>query len=149
MLAQRSKEAAHKTEALIRDSVELSRLGETTSRAVGDGLGRVVESVGRVTTIIGEITHASAEQSSAIDQVEEAMGRVDRVTQQAAANAEESSSAAEQLASEARRLASLVDEFQVGSAPQGTLRAHDPRLGRPAQAARAALPAANWASAEE
>jgi methyl-accepting chemotaxis protein len=155
MLAQRSKDAAHKTEALIRDSVELSRLGETTSRAVGDGLGRVVASVGRVTTIIEEITQASAEQSSAIDQVEEAMGRVDRVTQQAAANAEESSSAAEQLAGEARRLASLVDEFQVGPPSGVAARAQQPRPGRApngasaVSASAAALPAANWASAEE
>jgi methyl-accepting chemotaxis protein len=128
-LAMRSKDAARKTEALIGDSVELSRKGEAISREVGQGLGRVAETVGKVTQIIGEIAAASEEQSRSIGDVEQAMSRVDGVTQQAAANAEQSSSAAEQLASEARRLSELVEQFEVsGMHARGPRRPGPPAL---------------------
>jgi len=112
-LAQRSKEAAGKTEALIKESVNLAQGGEKICGQVNENLGEIVQAVGQVTDIIGEIAAASEEQARGIDQINKAVAQMDQVTQQSAANAEESSSAAEELSSQAQELAAMVSRFRL------------------------------------
>jgi methyl-accepting chemotaxis protein len=129
-LALRSKEAASKTEALIKESVKQAGEGEVTSRQVGAKLGEIVTGIGKVTDIVSEIAAAAKEQTAGIAQVSGAIGEMDKVTQQNAASAEESSSAASELNGQAEELAAMVGAFQLARAPA----AAGPR--RPAAQAR-------------
>ena len=115
-LALRSKEAANKTEELIRESVDQADKGEVRARHVNDKLVEIAGSVKKVSDIVAEIAAASKEQASGIDQVTKAVEQVSTVTQQNAANSEESSSAAVELSSQAEQLAGLVGTFRIDAA---------------------------------
>ncbi len=112
-LALRSKEAALKTEELIRESVSLSENGQTISSQVAGKLDDIVKSIDKTTAIVAEIASASDEQARGIDQVNRAVAQMDKVTQQNAANSEESASSAEELASQSQELTALVRQFQI------------------------------------
>ncbi len=112
-LALRSKEAAKKTEDLIRMSVGHAENGRVIAGEVATNLTEIVGAAGKVTDIVGEIAVASQEQARGIDQVNKAVAEMDKVVQTAAANAEESSSAAEELSSQAEELGVLVGRFTL------------------------------------
>ncbi len=112
-LAMRSKEAALKTEGLIRQSVKEAGEGAVTSKNVSEKLGQIAQSISKVSDIVAEITAFSKEQASGIEQVTQAVGQMDRVTQQNATSSEESSSAAAELSSQAEELAAMVGSFQL------------------------------------
>ncbi len=112
-LALRSKEAANKTEELIRQSVKEAGEGEVTAKHVNQKLSEIVASVSKVTDIVVEIAEASKEQSSGIEQVNKAMAQMNAVTQQNAASSEESSSAATELSGQSEELAAMVGTFQL------------------------------------
>jgi methyl-accepting chemotaxis protein len=134
-LALRAKEAATKTEELIRQSVRQAGEGEATSRQVAAMLGQIVGHVGKVSAIVSEITASAQEQSSRLEQVTKAVAEMDKVTQQNAASAEESSSAASELSGQAEELAAMVATFQL----EGHARAAPERT--PALAPRRSLAA--------
>jgi len=115
-LALRAKEAATKTEELIRQSVRQAAEGEGQSRQVGQRLGEIVIGIGKVTDIVSEIAAAAREQSNGIDQVNRAITEMDKVTQQNAASAEESSSAASELSGQAEELAAMIGAFHLDEA---------------------------------
>lgn len=129
-LALRSKEAASKTEALINDSMQVSKRGEELSGRVNDTLGGIVGSVSRVGEIIALISTASQEQARGISETQRAMAQMDKTTQMAAASAEETSASADQLASQSRELASLVGKFELGTVTQFAERRAPPKLAR-------------------
>jgi methyl-accepting chemotaxis protein len=112
-LALRAKDAATRTEALIRESVRDAGEGEASARSVAARLGEIVQTVGKVTDVVGEIAQAARQQARGIDQVNGALGEMDKVTQQNAASAEESSSAASELSGQAADLSVLVSTFQL------------------------------------
>ena len=112
-LALRSKEAANKTEALIRQSVKEAGEGEGTAKQVAEQLSAIVGSIGKVSDIVAEIAASSKEQASGIDQVNQAVADVGKVTQQNAASSEQSSSAAAELSGQARELAAMIATFQL------------------------------------
>ena len=114
-LALRSKEAADKTEELIRQSVREAGEGEVTAKHVNEKLSEIAASVSKVTEIVAEIAAASKEQAAGIDQVNKAMSQVNTVTQQNAANSEESSSAAAELSGQSEELAAMVGTFKLES----------------------------------
>ena len=113
-LALRSKEAATKTEALIRESVRQAGEGAVTAQHVGDKLTEIAGGIGKVTDLVAEIAAASREQTTGLDQVTQALGEMDKVTQQNAASAEESSAAASELSTQSEELTSLVSAFNLG-----------------------------------
>jgi methyl-accepting chemotaxis protein len=115
-LALRSKEAATRTEALIRESVNQANAGETTSREVGGRLAEIQAAIARVSEIVAGIAAASAEQATGIGRVARAVSEMDKVTQQNAASAEESSSAAAELQGQAQGLETLVGSFRLEDA---------------------------------
>jgi methyl-accepting chemotaxis protein len=139
-LALRSKEAASKTEALIRESVKHAGEGESTSREVSAKLGEVVAAIGKVTDIVTEIAASAAEQATGIDQVSRAVDRMGQVTQENAASAEEASSSAEELSSQAAELTAMVNEFQLDRAD--TRQPVPAALAAPAPRSAGALPPA-------
>ncbi|MFT3912675.1 MAG: methyl-accepting chemotaxis protein [Anaeromyxobacteraceae bacterium] len=122
-LALRAKEAATKTEELIRQSVKEAGDGETTAKHVAGKLGEIVGGIGKVTAIVSEISAAGVDQSAGIDGVTKAVGEMDRVTQQNAASAEESSSAASELSAQAEELGAMIASFQLTRASGAGARA--------------------------
>jgi len=112
-LALRAKEAAMKTEGLIRESVRQAGEGESTARQVAGKLGEIVDGIGKVSDLVSEIAAAAKEQSGGIDRVSRAVTEMDKVTQQNAASSEESSSAASELSAQAEELAAMVGAFQL------------------------------------
>ncbi len=133
-LALRSKEAAMKTEELIRQSVKEAKEGAVTSKHVSEKLSEIAQSIGKVTDIVSEIAAAAKDQAMGIDQVTKAVSEMDKVTQQNAGSSEESSSAAEELSSQAEELAAMVGSFQLEQ--QGNGLAHEVPA-RPDRTARA------------
>ncbi|MFO0582108.1 MAG: methyl-accepting chemotaxis protein [Anaeromyxobacter sp.] len=129
-LAQRAKDAAARTESLIRESVAQAGEGERTSALVSSKLAEIGGSIEKVSAIIGEIAVAAKEQATSIDEMNHSVAEMDRVTQQNAASAEESSSAAAELNGQAEELSAMVAGFQL-----------DTRRGLARPAAAPALPA--------
>jgi methyl-accepting chemotaxis protein len=115
-LALRSKEAATKTEGLIRESVKEAGEGAATSRHVTASLGQIVTSIGKVSDVVAEIAATAGEQSTGIDEITRAVAQMDKVTQQNAASSEESSSAAAELSGQSEELAAMVGSFQLEGA---------------------------------
>jgi methyl-accepting chemotaxis protein len=114
-LALRSKEAANKTEVLIRQSVRDAGEGAATAREVGDKLADIAGGISRVTEIVVEIAETAREQAAGIEQVNVAVGHMNTVTQQNAAASEESSSTAQELSAQSAELEALVTTFQLGA----------------------------------
>ena len=112
-LALRSKEAAKKTEALIKDSVTLAQSGEIIGKDVTSNLYQIVQSIDQVSAVVGEIATASAEQARGIALLNQAVSQMDMVTQQNAASSEQAASTAEELSSQAQALTSLVQQFRL------------------------------------
>jgi methyl-accepting chemotaxis protein len=112
-LALRAKEAAMKTEELIRQSVKEAVQGEVTAKQVAGKLSEIAGGISKVTDIISEIAAGAREQSSGIDQVNRAVTEMDKVTQQNAASAEQSSSAASELSGQAEELSSMIGSFRL------------------------------------
>jgi len=139
-LALRSKQAANKTEELIRQSVAEAAQGEQTSKRVSDKLGEITGSVSKVTDIMGEIAAGASEQAKGIEQVNQAISLMDKVTQQNAASSEQSSAAATELNSQSSDLHNLVATFQIERrAPDGGGAGHR-RVASAARAERSANP---------
>jgi len=118
-LALRCKEAAHRTEALIRDSVVHADAGAATARQVRERLAEIVVSVGKVSDTVAEIATSAREQARGIEEVTRAVSSVDQVTHQNAANSEESSAAAEELSAQSEELADTARSFRFGDEPTG------------------------------
>jgi len=112
-LALRSKEAANKTEVLIRESVRQAGQGEETAREVAHTLGDIVVGVEQVSKVVAEIAAATREQTGGIAAVTGAVGEMGKVTYQNAASAEESSSAAAELSGQADALSGLLGAFRL------------------------------------
>ncbi|HTP29276.1 MAG TPA: methyl-accepting chemotaxis protein, partial [Anaeromyxobacteraceae bacterium] len=128
-LALRSKEAASKTEELIRQSVKEAGEGEVTATHVSTKLAEIAGSVTKVSDIVAEIAASAKEQAAGIEQVNKAVEQMDKVTQANAAGSEQSSSAAAELSGQAEELAAMVGSFQLGGAGQ----AGKPVTHRPAK----------------
>jgi methyl-accepting chemotaxis protein len=122
-LALRSKDAAQRSEALIRQSVRQAEEGEVQSRLVGDKLTEIGGNVTRVSEVVAEITGVAGEQARSVEQVSRAVKSIDDVTQQNAGSAEQSSAAASELATRAEELATLVGSFQIEAGAEARPRA--------------------------
>jgi methyl-accepting chemotaxis protein len=134
-LALRSKEAANKTEELIRQSVKEAADGEVTAGRVSEKLSQIVASISKATDIVSEIAASAKEQAASIEQISTAMSQISSVTQQNAAGSEESSSAASEMSGQAQELAEMVGLFQFDEATMRPIPARTP--GAPRAPARA------------
>jgi methyl-accepting chemotaxis protein len=134
-LALRSKEAANKTEGLIRQSVKEAGEGEVTAQSVNAKLTEIVGGVSKVTDIVAEISATAKEQAASIEQVTRAVAQMNQVTQQNAANSEEASSAAAELAGQAQELAATVGAFKLEQGAAAKKTASPKTLPAPAKKA--------------
>ena len=122
-LAMRAKEAAQRTESLIREAVRQAGEGESAAVKTAGQLKGLLEGVDKVSALVDEMSALSREQASGIGSVATAVAEMDRVIQQNAASSEQSSSAASELNSQAEELAAMVAGFKLergeGSVPAG------------------------------
>jgi len=116
-LALRSKQAAARTESLIRESLAQAEAGAGTSREVADRFAQIRRSIDEVTGVVSEIRESARAQAGGFQSVRASLEKMDRVTQHNAASAEETSSATAELSSQAEELASMVGSFQVDRSP--------------------------------
>ncbi len=114
-LALRAKEAAVKTEELIRQSVREAGEGEATARQVNEKLAEILATAQKVSDIVAEMAASSKEQAHGIEKVNDAVGEMGRVTHQNATSSSQSSSTAEELSSQAEELAAMVGSFRIRS----------------------------------
>jgi methyl-accepting chemotaxis protein len=118
-LAQRCKEAARQTSALIAESVESAEQGVTLERSAAKDLSVIAGQVREVGDALSQVATACVTQRDGIEGTVEAVTRLNGTTQQAAANSEQSASAAQELAAQANTLSALVSQFQLSEgAPQ-------------------------------
>ena len=118
-LALRAKEAAGKTEALIKESVRQAGLGDETAHQATRIFDDLAGAVGETAAIVERISASTQAQDGALARTRQAVEQAGHVTQQNAASAEESSSAAGELSGQADELTRMVRSFRVdrGSAP--------------------------------
>ena len=146
-LALRSKDAATRTEALIRESVKEAGEGESTAQGMNEKLGLIAGSISKVSDIVAEIASSAREQATGIDQLNAAVAQMDKVTQANAANSEESSSASTELSGQAQELADMVGAFRLDrehgskevSATAGASAKRSKRAGGPVASATGVL----------
>jgi methyl-accepting chemotaxis protein len=112
-LAQRAKQAAGRTETLIREAVAQTVEGDATTSVAAEKLGQIDVAVREVGGIVAAIAGSAEEQAAAIEKVTGAVERMNDVTQRNAASAQESSAASVELSSQAQELASVVGEFSL------------------------------------
>jgi len=132
-LALRSKEAATRTEQLIRQSVEEVATGEGVTGRASAELSQIVEAVTQASGVMGEAAGCAREQGEAVARIRAAMERLDAAARGNAAGAEASAASAEELSSQAAELAGLVATFQLpqAEAPQRATAARRPGASRP------------------
>jgi methyl-accepting chemotaxis protein len=144
-LALRAKDAAVKTEDLIKQSVKETGEGEATAKQVNAKLGEILGAAQKVSEIVAEMAASAKEQAEGITQLNRAMADMDKVTQQNAAASEESSSAAEELSSQSEELSATVQSFRVGGASARQSAPRKPQARQPAAAPRKAAATARRA----
>jgi methyl-accepting chemotaxis protein len=112
-LAQRCKEAARQTAALIAESVESTDQGVDLERSAKDDLSSIAGHVREVGSALGEVADGCVAQRDGIEGTVAAIVRLNGTTQQAAANSEQSASAAQELAAQATTLNAMVGQFRL------------------------------------
>jgi methyl-accepting chemotaxis protein len=135
-LALRAKEAAVKTEDLIKESVSQASEGEATTKHVSGMLADIVANAEKVSSIVAEIAASSKEQATGIEEVHRTVGEMDGVAQRNAASSEESSSAARELSAQSEELAAMVGSFEIqrtapGPASRPPAARDEPRRRKP------------------
>jgi methyl-accepting chemotaxis protein len=112
-LALRSKDAAQRSEALIRESVRQAEEGAERSHQVSAKLAQIGGNVARMSEVVAEIATVAGEQARSVERASRSVKSIGDVTQANAGGAEQSSAAAEGLRGRAEGLAELVGSFRV------------------------------------
>ena len=117
-LAQRCAQAARDTAALIEESIETSRDGNSRLDRMATAVRGMTDSAVRVKTLVDEVNLGSQEQARGMEQISRTVLQMEKVTQQTAAGAQQSASAGTELNGYAAQLRGLMQEMQqmVGSA---------------------------------
>ncbi len=114
-LANRSKESALKTEALLQRSLELAKKGGEVSQEANQILMKADESINSLANHVRELATASMKRSQQLEVVYEKVANMRRLSQENAGNAGKSSKATEELAKQAEQLKVSLKRFQLDS----------------------------------
>jgi len=113
-LAQRSAASAKEIKALIDDSMEKVKHGDTLVAQAENIVRKMGENTEPVISLVSEIAQASQEQSEGIAQINLAITQIDGTTQQNAALVEQAAAAAASLREQAAELVQTVQHFKLG-----------------------------------
>lgn len=111
-LALRSKDAAMRTESLIKQSIDLSENGTSLSSDVSESLFQIVESAKEVASIVTEIADTSNIQAKEINHINKSISQIESVVQSSAASAQESASSVAIIAEQTKDLEGVVNRFR-------------------------------------
>jgi len=133
-LAARSAKAAHETEDLIRNSVQLAQDGSAIARRTAGILGGILQRAAEMDRLVSEIAQDSGEQARGVAELQVGLSRIDETTQRSSAISEETAAAATELSRDAAHLSRLMGRFTLrrSGAPAA--------LHSPASPPRRALP---------
>jgi methyl-accepting chemotaxis protein len=112
-LALRAKEAARRTEGLIRESVQHTEAGQATSRQVQEALARIAALLSQARGLVEPIARDALSQTEAIRGLGVAVDAMSEAVRSSATSASASTGAAQSLLDEAGQLAALVAEFRL------------------------------------
>jgi methyl-accepting chemotaxis protein len=118
-LALRSKQAALKTEGLIRESVRQAVAGESTTKEVNALLMEIENGITKVDSILTELARSAEKQSGDTDQINRVVADMNAVTVKNATDSERSLAVAAELSSHADALAAMVGTFKLEGAGNG------------------------------
>jgi iron only hydrogenase large subunit-like protein len=107
-LATGAKEAAQKTEKLVRESISLAGQGSHLSGEATSRLGEIHGSVDKLIALVKDIAQATAEQSSGLMKVRATLAQAEDVIQTNSEASQQASTASEELAEQAQELEDLV-----------------------------------------
>lgn len=117
-LAGRAKDAAKKTEDLVKQSVSLAVAQEGISKEVDGNLEKLSVAILSLDNTLNDIASASVEQASGIDQISNAVEQIDQIGQLSAANSQQTSSAVEMMTQQAMGLKTMVQKFHLNEGGQ-------------------------------
>jgi len=107
-LAQRCKQAAGNTAAMIEESIAYSTEGKQRVDEVAAGIRGITDASTTVARLVDDIRRGSEEQARGIEQVSRAVTQMQGVTQTNAASAEQSAAASEELNAQADGLRGVI-----------------------------------------
>jgi len=113
-LAQRSAASAKEIKALIDDSMDKVKHGDTLVAQAESIVRKMGENTQPVIGLVREIAQASQEQSEGIAQINVAITQIDSTTQQNAALVEQAAAAAGSLREQVAALVQTVQHFNIG-----------------------------------
>ncbi len=114
-LAQRTSGAAREIKALIGESAEKVRVGNSLTEDAQRTMAGALATAGEVTLVIDGISVGAREQLTGISQVNEAVAQLDTITQQNAALVEELAASAMRVEQQASAVSQAVDIFTLDS----------------------------------
>ena len=112
-LAQRSKNAAAETTALIETSIEKTGSGSKIATKTAQGLDQIVNQINDISKLIEEVAQASGEQLTSMTDINASVSQISQVTQNNTAAAEESASVTQELSAQTETFRAMVGEFKL------------------------------------
>lgn len=117
-LSRRSSDAAKEIKALIKEMVDVVKVGEGKVNQSKSILMEIDISIEEVSNRVNEIATASEEQSQGLEQVNEVMAQMDDMTQKNAALVEEALATSHSLDEQAVSLNKIVGLFKLSKLDQ-------------------------------
>ncbi|MCL1995902.1 MAG: methyl-accepting chemotaxis protein [Defluviitaleaceae bacterium] len=112
-LAQRSKDAAAETTALIEASIEKTTSGSKIATKTAQGLDQIVNQINNISELIAEVAQASNDQLTSMNNINSSVSQISQVTQNNTAAAEESASVTQELSAQTETFRAMVEEFKL------------------------------------
>ena len=111
-LAEKSSEAARKTNMLVGNSIEKSKDGTLIGEEMQQTLSNIVSGINEAVESIKLIALESTQQVNAIEQLNSGIDQISQVVLHNTATAEESSSSSVEMASQAKELYKMIAKFK-------------------------------------
>lgn len=114
-LANKSAEAAKKTDILIENSITAVNKGTKVVDNAAQSLGKIVNTTNRTILLVDEMAKSSEEQASAVTEITHGIKEISKIVQKNLNIAEDGTTASKDLSGQARILKLLINRFQLNS----------------------------------
>lgn len=114
-LANKSAEAAKKTDILIENSITAVNKGTKVVDNAAQSLGKIVNTTNRTILLVDEMAKSSEEQASAVTEITHGIKEISKIVQTNLNIAEDGTTASKDLSGQARILKLLINRFQLNN----------------------------------